>query len=130
MTEKRAMEILYALSLGRDPLTDLQLPVSHVCNQPAVIRALIMGARALCDTASTPEEPVELPKKPKYPNSGKPWSTYDDVYLCQLFDEGTPVEVMCRRFGRSPSGIAARLVRLGKIEQRRDLRKANPSAEE
>lgn len=55
-------------------------------------------------------------------NSGKPWTREHDQKLCEMFDCGSSVKEMCEQLKRSRSGIAARLVRLGKIEQRADLK--------
>lgn len=48
-----------------------------------------------------------------YPNAGKPWSSADDDTLRQLFGEGTPIEQLALRFGRTANGIRQRLERLG-----------------
>lgn len=55
-------------------------------------------------------------------NSGKPWTPELDQQLCDMFDCGTSVKEMCELFKRSRGGITARLVRLGKIENRADLK--------
>ncbi len=55
-------------------------------------------------------------------NSGKPWTAELDQQLCNMFDCGASVKEMCEQFIRSRGGIAARLVRLGKIENRADLK--------
>lgn len=55
-------------------------------------------------------------------NSGKPWTPELDQQLCDMFDCGTSVKEMCELFKRSRGGITARLVRLGKIENRAELK--------
>ena len=55
-------------------------------------------------------------------NSGKPWTVELDQQLCAMFDCGASTMEMCEQFKRAGGGIAARLVRLGKIENRADLK--------
>lgn len=55
-------------------------------------------------------------------NSGKPWTPELDQSLCDMFDSGASTMEMCEYFKRSRGGIAARLVRLGKIQNRIDLK--------
>ena len=55
-------------------------------------------------------------------NSGKPWTPELDQQLCEMFYRGISVKELCSYFKRSKGGIAARLVRLGKIENRADLK--------
>ena len=55
-------------------------------------------------------------------NSGKPWTSEMDERLCNMFDSGSSAKEMCKYFKRSRGGISARLVRLGKIENRADLK--------
>lgn len=54
-------------------------------------------------------------------NSGKPWMPELDQRLCEMYDIGATAKELCEHFGRSSSGIAARLVRLGKIKERSNL---------
>ena len=68
-------------------------------------------------------EVSDVPTKANLPeNSGKPWTAELDQQLCDMFDCGASVKEMCEQFKRSRGGIAARLVRLGKIENRADLK--------
>ena len=67
--------------------------------------------------APTKKAKANLPE-----NSGKPWTAELDQQLCDMFDCGASVKEMCEQFKRSRGGIAARLVRLGKIENRADLK--------
>ena len=55
-------------------------------------------------------------------NSGKPWTVESDRQLCDMFARGASVKEMGRQLKRSRGGIAARLVRLGKIENRGELK--------
>ena len=62
-------------------------------------------------------------KKANLPeNSGKPWTQELDQQLCSLYENGLSAEELCLFFKRSRDGIASRLVRLGKLETRSDLK--------
>ena len=62
-------------------------------------------------------------KKPDLPeNSGKPWSHEMDKILCEMYDQGASKKELCDYFKRTSGAIAARLVRLGKIEERSELK--------
>lgn len=60
------------------------------------------------------------PYKPA--NAGKPWTAAAENELCQMYDEGATAQELCDHFQRTRSGIAARLVRLGKILERSELK--------
>lgn len=55
-------------------------------------------------------------------NAGKPWTQELDQQLCTMYDNGLTAKELCTYFKRSRDGIAARLVRLGKIETRSELK--------
>ena len=54
-------------------------------------------------------------------NTGKAWSSKDDAELCRMFDSKFPPKEICTHLKRSRSAIAARLVRLGKIKERKEF---------
>ena len=114
MELKQAREIVKTLADGIHPVTGEILPAEDSCNQPEVIRAL----HAVLD--AIPGDGEINPCKPE--KAGRKWTPADDKYLCQLFDEGCSATELCRIFQRTHKGIAARLVRLGKIEERKDLK--------
>ena len=60
------------------------------------------------------------PDKPE--NAGKPWSADLEKELCKMYDEGATAQELCNHFQRTKTGIAARLVRLGKILERSELK--------
>lgn len=68
------------------------------------------------------DAPTKTAKSNLPENSGKPWTSELDQQLCDMFDCGASVKEMCEQFKRSRGAIAARLVRLGKIENRADLK--------
>lgn len=115
MDIKRAKELLEILSDGVNPITGEVLPPYDSCNQIEIVRALNLAVRIL-------NEKQEKGKQSRPYNQGKPWLKKDEEKLCEMFDEGyTKVEI-CRYFDRTPGAIAAKLVRLGKIDERKEFR--------
>lgn len=112
MEAKRTLELL---ANGIDPATGEILPGDHVVNSPGVIRALFLGAQALGT------DPIKPQKTSPGGQAGKPWSTDEEQRLIAEFESGVSIEQMSITHGRSKGGIAARLVRLGKIDERSDL---------
>lgn len=115
MDLRRAKELLATLADGVDPLTGQVLPEDDSCNQVEIVRAIYTVLRALNEMLQGPEEG-------QTENAGKPWTQEDERLLCRMFDAGSGEEELCAQFKRTPGAIAARLVRLGKIQERRDLR--------
>ena len=111
MDTVRAKERLTILADGINPLTGEVLPESDSCNQVEIVRALHTLLRTL-------EQRRDKSGKPLPENAGKPWTAADEAELCRMFDAGSTKQELCARFGRSSVAIAARLVRLGKIQNR------------
>lgn len=111
----RAKEILEILADGVNPVTGEVLPEWDGCNQVEIVRAFHTVLKNL-------ESVQEKPKKPQAENAGKPWTEEDEEILCQMFETGCTSREMCKRFGRTKGAIGARLVRLGKISERADLK--------
>lgn len=111
MDRKRAYEIINALAEGVNPLTGEILPDDHLCNTGDVLRALQFAANSLNKKKQNPPE-----------NAGKPWSEEDDDKLCKMFDAGISNREIKQYFKRTETGIASRLVRLGKIQERDEFR--------
>lgn len=90
------------------------------------IRNQKRGKRGGFDKKILLMEVSDAPAKVKNPNlpenTGKPWTPELDQKLCDMFDSGASAKEMCEYFKRSRGGIAARLVRLEKIENRTDLK--------
>lgn len=118
----RAKEILNCLADGVNPTTGEVLPPDDSCNQAEVIRAFYTVLAAIPDVLD-PISNIEKPKKPQPENTGKPWTEEDDKTLAMMFDEGKTRKEMCSFFKRSTGGIAARLVRIGKIPDRDAFRR-------
>ncbi len=111
----RAKEILETLADGVNPVTGEVLPEWDSCNQVEIVRALHTVLKSL-------DSVQEKPKKPQAENAGKPWTEEDEEALCQMFEAGCTSREMCNRFGRTKGAIKARLVRLGKIEEKAELK--------
>ena len=110
----RAKEILEILADGVNPLTGEVLPDSDSCNQVEVVRAIHAVLKYI-------DLEPEKPKRPQPENAGKPWTQEDEEILCRMFDTGCPGEAICNHFQRSHGAIAAKLVKLGKIRERREF---------
>ena len=115
MELKQAKKILELLADGINPATGEPLEEYDSCNQVDVVRALHIVLRH-CNA------PNENTKKAPAENAGKPWTAEDDEILCRMFDTGCSTQDMCNHFQRSSGGIAARLVRIGKINSRDEFR--------
>ena len=110
MDIQRAKEVLTILADGIHPITGEILPPEDSCNHPEVIRALYIVL------ASLKEGKASCPSLPK--NAGKPWTKEDEKTLCEMFDQGKNAKEISEFFKRTSGGIAARLVKLGKISDR------------
>lgn len=113
MELNRAKEILSALAEGADPITGELLPEDSVCNKGEVVRAFYTVLACLDKSK---------PKKKQPENAGKRWTDEDDKKLCEMFDAGVCRKDICDTFKRTATGIASRLVRLGKISERDEFR--------
>lgn len=105
----RAKEIISALAEGIDPTTGEVLPDNSICNKGEIVRAFYAILNSLDE---------KKPKKNMPANAGKPWTGEDEDLLVHLYRSGTPKREICKALQRTESGIAARLVRLGIIENR------------
>lgn len=113
MDIKRAKELLLVLADGVNPLTGEVLAETDSCNQVEIVRALHAVLRFVDAHPQKPKRPPE--------NAGLPWAKEDDEILCRMYDAGCTRKELCNYFKRSNGAIAARLVRLGKINTRDDF---------
>ena len=105
----RAKEIISALAEGVDPTTGEILPENSVCNKGEIVRAFYAVLNHLDE---------KKPKKNLPTNAGKPWTKEDEDLLVSLYRSGTPKRDICKTLQRTESGVAARLVHLGIIDNR------------
>lgn len=108
MDLQRAKELLSSLANGIDPFTGEPLPEDSVCNKTEIVRAIHCVLRELTAKQSKPA-------KPRPENEGKSWMEEEDRRLAEMYDAGSTRREMCDCFKRTPSSVASRLVRLGKI---------------
>ena len=116
MKSEEAKNILEALALGIHPETGEKIGNVGVLNSPSVIRALFIGMRALDVSAGRKNSLTDA-----LPHAGRPWTCEEEAQLITEFDAGMPVDQLAQEHGRSKGGIAARLVKLGKINERSDM---------
>ena len=105
----RAKEIISALAEGVDPTTGEVLPDNSVCNKGEIVRAFYAVLNHLDE---------KKPKKSLPANAGMPWTKDDEDLLIGLYRSGTPKRDICKALQRTESGVAARLVHLGIIDNR------------
>lgn len=110
----RAKEIISSLAEGVDPTTGEVLPDNSVCNKGEIVRAFYAILNHLDE---------KKPKKNTPANAGKPWTKEDEDLLVSLYRSSTPKREICRALQRTESGVAARLVHLGVIEDREIFRR-------
>jgi len=109
MDINRAKEILSTLAEGVDPTTGEVLPDNSVCNKGEVVRALYTVLNSLNEKKA---------KKNMPQNAGKPWTEEDETLLIDLYRSGATKKDICNALQRTVTGIAARLVHLGIIDNR------------
>jgi len=56
-------------------------------------------------------------------HSGKVWTEYEVKNLLKMFREKRSISEICNFLGRTEKSISSRLVRLGKIKERKDMYK-------
>lgn len=109
MDINKAKEIISTLAEGVDPTTGEVLPDNSVCNKGEIVRAFYAVLNHLDE---------KKPKKNLPANAGKPWTKEDEDLLVKLYHSGAAKGDICKTFQRTETGIAARLVHLGVIENR------------
>ena len=119
MNVDRAKELLTVLADGINPITGELLAENDCCNQVEIVRALNIVLRQLDNSMEkTVKDESEKVTKLELENAGKPWTKEAEEVLCNMYDAGCSKKEICNYFKRSKGAIAARLVRLGKINER------------
>ena len=111
-----ALQIITALSDGVNPDTGVVLQDESCFNSPQTIRALFVAKESLEKSLKIKTRKRDLPI-----NAGKPWKPEDDAELASQFDSGLGITELIELHGRTKGSISARLVRLGKINERSDI---------
>lgn len=109
MDINKAKEIIATLAEGIDPTTGEVLPDNSVINKGEVICAFYTILTHLDEKKA---------KKNMPENAGKPWAREDEDLLTSLYRAGASKKELCATLRRTETGIAARLVHLGIIENR------------
>ena len=109
MDINKAKEIIATLAEGIDPTTGEVLPDNSVINKGEVVRAFYTILTHLDEKKA---------KKNMPENAGKPWTREDEDLLTSLYRAGASKKELCATLRRTETGIAARLVYLGIIENR------------
>jgi hypothetical protein len=113
MDEKKAIEIIKMLADGIDPNTGEVFPADSPYQNVDIVRALHTAEEALKRVSKLDNRIRNLPER-----AGKPWESEESDLLAQRFDSGMPITEIAKAHNRTKGAIAARLVRLGKIESR------------
>lgn len=113
----RAAQLLRVLADGVDPITgDVVGPASPL-QHPDVVRALYAGVEALGRTGEETVRPASRPGR-----AGRSWDAREDEDLVAQFEAGASAADLAASHQRSTGAVRARLVRLGTVEDRRDVR--------
>jgi hypothetical protein len=110
MDELAATKLIETLASGVNPLTGEVLNDGNPCQDPEVVRALCLAARAL------DERRQRLERQRALPNVGKPWSNEEDALLVAAFHSGKKLGELAMAHQRTAAGIEARLEKLGLVE--------------
>ena len=126
MNTKDAYTLLEALMDGINPITGELLPSDHVCQEPAVLRALHKALMVLrSDADMRGDDPAPLNRDGRL-NAGRLWTQKDLDWLKQLHEAGTPIDEMCHLLQRRKRGIEKQLAYLGLIDTQRGQPAVNP----
>lgn len=130
MNAKDAYTLLETLMDGVNPITGELLPEDHVCQEPAVLRALHKALVALqgCEpdtqiTSSGTEQAAPKPERKKSAGrerAGEAWSREEEAQLWDLWKNGATKNEIAKLLHRSSWAIHRRLERLGLLDERND----------
>jgi hypothetical protein len=117
MEAERAADILRALADGVDPFTGEVLDDRSPLQNPECVRALFAAIETLegrsSDRSKRAGRNRDLPDR-----AGEPWDGREDGELIERFDTGWNIADLAKHHQPTRGAIRARLVRLGKLENR------------
>jgi hypothetical protein len=93
-----------------DPVKPESMPVVDA----QLAQALHCAAEALESRARLAARRGNVPAR----NAGKPWTSDEDERLLTAFDGGATLDVLAENHQRTRTGIEARLVRYGRLDER------------
>jgi hypothetical protein len=105
-----ALEIVWKLANGLHIENGASLDTGSPFQHPQAVRALNRAVAALEFQHERERARHSLPA-----NAGKPWSTPEDIQICDELRRGINFQEIARGHGRTVGSIVARLIRLGKI---------------
>lgn len=111
----RAKEIIQALADGVDPYTGESFSADGPYQRADTVRALY-AALEVMEKVKAPK-----PKDPTKPHAGGRWADEEEQRLRDAFSANKPIPEIARDHGRTEGAITARLVKLGLIEDPREL---------
>lgn len=111
MDKRESLFILRQLADGIDPSTGEKLSAQSPFNHPQTVRALFHAITAL-----------EHWKDDQAIYAGQPWGKTEDTQLEEEFDSGMSIKDMARQHQRTVGAIGARLIRLGKVASKDEVR--------
>jgi hypothetical protein len=108
MDEVTALKLIETLANGVHPVTGEIMPPDSPIQNPDVLRALWLAARALDERRVRSMRLKSLP-----PNVGKSWTEEENSALIAEFEAGRAIPEIAALHQRTPAGILARLEKLG-----------------
>lgn len=116
MEREHTLRILNALANGVHPATGEKFAADSPYQHPDTVRALFEAVRAI-EGGRAPAAAAER-KQPALPQSGagSRWTAEEEQRLAEAFDSGKSVGELAQLHSRTPAGIEARLLKLGKID--------------
>jgi hypothetical protein len=117
MEIQEALTVIRKLADGIHPDTSAVLPGDCLYRHPQAVRALHRATAALEFQEERERAKKFLPK-----NAGKAWSNQEDAQICDEIRRGFSFERIAQMHNRTNGSIVARLVRLGKISVRPQVR--------
>ena len=116
MEREHTLRILNALAGGVHPGTGEKFSADSPYQHPDTVRALFDAVRAIEGSRAPAPEGERKPPAPPQSGAGSRWTAEEEQRLAAAFDSGKTVGELARLHNRTPAGIEARLLKLGKIE--------------